>query len=86
MIVGAPLTGVAALFGFIATALSIVSKNLGKKISKHEKTISLAEGKHRSMSRFISKALKDSSISDTEFNLILREIAQYHEMKKTSEN
>ena len=82
VIVGVPLACVAALSGFIATAFSIVSKNLGKKISKQEKTISLAEAKHRSMSRLISKAMNDGSISDTEFNLILSEIEQYHEMKK----
>ena len=34
------------------------------------------------MSRLISKALNDGTISDAEFNLILRESEQYHEMKK----
>ena len=76
--VSAPLTGVAVLSGIIVAAFTIVSK----KISKHEKTISLAEAKHKIMSRLISKALNDGTISDAEFNLILRESEQYYEMKK----
>ena len=79
---GGPLAGVAGLLGFIATAFTVMSKKLNKKISKHEKTISLAEAKHLSVSILTSKALNDGSISDTEFNSILREIEQYHELKK----
>ena len=82
IIAHAPLTSVAALSGFIAAAFSIVSKNLSKNISKHKNTISLVEAEHQTMIRLISKALNDGSISDAEFNLILHEIEQYHEMKK----
>ena len=85
VIVGAPITGVAALFGFVTAAFGIVERKLSKKISKHEKTIYFAEAKHRTISRLISKAMNgDTSISDVESNLILNEIEQYHEMK-TSE-
>ena len=82
VIVSAPLTGVAVLSGIITAVFTIVSKNFRKNISKHEKTISLAEAKHKKMSRLISKALNNGAISDAELNLILRESEQYHEMKK----
>ena len=79
--VGPPLAGVAGLFGFIASAFTVGGRRLTTKISKHEKTVALAEAKHCSISRLISKALEDKSISDAEFNLILREIEQYYSLK-----
>lgn len=81
VILGAPISGVAALFGFVTVAFGIVGRKVSKKISNHEKTISFAKAKHRTMSRLISKAMKDGAISDVEFNLIFNEIEQYHEMK-----
>ena len=53
---------------------------------KHEKTISLAESSHLSVSRLISKALKDGFISDVEFDSILREIEKYFSMKERLRN
>ena len=69
--VGGPLVGIAGLMGLISTAFGVGSGRSNKKISKHEKAISLAESKHLSISRLISKALNDGSVSDSEFNLIL---------------
>ena len=85
MIVGAPLAGIAGLLSFISTAMMIGGRRLNKKITKHEKTISLAEAKHLLMSKLISKALNDGRISDVEFDLILMEVEQYHSLKKRSE-
>ena len=78
---GAPLAGIAGLMGIASTATGVSSIKLNTKVTKHEKTISLAESKHLSVSRLVSKALNDGSISDVEFNLILLEIENYYSLK-----
>ena len=80
-IVGAPIAGISALMGITSTAAGASSERLSKKLTKHEKTISLAESKHISVSRLVSKAMSDGTISDVEFNLILREIENYYSLK-----
>ena len=80
-IAGAPLAGIASLIGIASTAAGVSSGRLNKKVIKHEKTISLAESKHLSVSRLVSKALTDGEVSDVEFNLILREIENYYSLK-----
>ena len=80
-VAGAPIAGIAALMGITSTAAGVSSGRLNTKATKHEKTISLAESKHLSVSRLVSKALTDGSISDAEFNLILREIENYYSLK-----
>ena len=57
------------------------SERLNKKLTKHEKTVSLAESQHLSVSRLVSKAMSDGTITDVEFNLILREIDNYYSLK-----
>ena len=79
--VSAPIAGIAALLGTASTAAANTSGRLNTKVIKHEKTISLAESKHLSVSRLVSRALTDGSISDVEFNLILREIDNYYSLK-----
>ena len=81
IIAGAPLAGIASLMGIVSTAVGVGSIKLNKKVTKHEKTISLAESKHLSVSRQVSKALTDGEVSDVEFNLILREIENYYSLK-----
>ena len=82
IIAGAPLAGIAGLMGIASTAAGVSSGRLNiKKVTKHEKTISLAESKHLSVSRLVSKALTDGEVSDVEFNLILREIENYYSLK-----
>ena len=82
VIAGAPLAGIAGLLGFISTTMTIGSKKLNKKITKHEKTVSLAEAKHLLINKLISKAFNDGSVSDVEFDLIIHEVEQYKIMKK----
>ena len=79
--VGASIAGIAALLGTASTATANTSGRPNTKVIKHEKTISHAESKHLSVSRLVSKALTDGSISDVEFNLILREIDNYYSLK-----
>ena len=79
-IIGAPIAGIAALLGTASTTASFGSGRLNTKVIKHEKTVSLAESKHLSISRLVSKAMTDGSISDVEFNLILREFDNYYSL------
>ena len=80
-IIGAPLAGIASVMGITSTTAGVGSERLNKKVTKHAKTVSLAESQHLSVSRLVSKALTDGSISDLEFNLILREIDNYYSLK-----
>ena len=80
-IVSAPLSGIAAVMGITSTTAGVGSESLNSKVTKHAKTVSLAESKHLSVSRLVSKALTDGSITDVEFNLILREIDNYYSLK-----
>ena len=73
-IIGAPIAGIAAVMGLFSTTAGVGSERLNSKVTKHETTVSLAESQHLSVSRLVSKALTDGSITDVEFNLILREI------------
>ena len=66
-LIGAPIAGIAALMGLFSTAVGVSSIKLNTKVTKHEKTISLAESKHLSVSRLVSKALTDGEVSDVEF-------------------
>ena len=78
---GVPIAGIATLMGITFTAAGVSSERLNKKVTKHDKTVSLAESKHLSVSRLVSKALTDGSISDVEFTLILCEIDNYYSLK-----
>ena len=80
--VGVPLSLTALVMTLVSSASMAGSENLDKKITKHEKAISLAESSHLSVSRLILKALKDGFISDGEFDSILREIEKYFSMKE----
>ena len=75
------LADLVALFGSISMAFTVKSKKLNSKITKHEETISITEAKHLTISRLFSKAMQDESISDVEFDLVLREIEQYYSLK-----
>ena len=57
-------------------------KNVSRKVTKHEKTVSVCESKINSLKDRISKALADDRISDEEFENILAEMEKYHELKK----
>ena len=78
---GVPIAGIATLMGITSTAAGASSERLDRKVTKHEKTISLAESKHLSVSRLVSKAMSDGTITDVQFNLILREIDNYYSLK-----
>lgn len=81
IVVSVYLTGIAGLLGFMSATGKAASKKLIKKAEKHEKTVSLAEAKHRSICRLVSKACQGGSISDGEFASIMSEVKQYYDLK-----
>ena len=84
--VGIPLAATLGGLGLICGVASVIAGEAGKKVSrkmtKHEKTVSVCESKINSLKDRISKALADDMISDEEFENILAEMGKYHEMKK----
>ena len=84
--VGIPLAASLGGLGLICGVVSVISGEAGKKVSrkvtKHEKTVSVCESKINSLKDIISKALADDMLSDEEFKNILAEMEKYHEMKK----
>ena len=84
--VGLPLAASLGGLGLICGVLSVITGEAGKKVSrkvtKHEKTVSICDSKINSFKDRISKALADDRISDEEFENILAEMSKYNEMKK----
>ena len=81
--VGLPLAASLGGLGLICGVVSVITGEAGKKVSrkvtKHEKTVSVCESKINSLKDRISKALADDRISDEEFENILAEMSKYHE-------
>ena len=80
-LVGVPLGGVAIFSGGASAGLSVINKKLERKVNKHSRIHALAMAKHDSINSSVSKALNDNHVSDTEFQLITREMHKYHELK-----
>ena len=84
--VGLPLAASLGGLGLICGVASLITtasaKKVSRKVTKHEKTVSVCESKINSLKDRISKALADDNISDEELNNILAEMDKYHEMKK----
>ena len=84
--VGLPLAASLGGLGLVCGVVSVITgeagKNVSRKVTKHEKTVSVCESKINSLKDRISKALADDRISDEEFNNILAEMEKYHELKK----
>ena len=84
--VGLPLAASLGGLGLICGVVSVITGEAGKKVSrkvtKHEKTVSVCESKINSLKDRISKALADDRISGEEFENILAEMSKYNEMKK----
>ena len=50
--IGVPIAGIAALMGLFSTTAGVSSERLNKKVTKHEKTVSLAESTFRQQTSF----------------------------------
>ena len=81
--VGLPLAASLGGLGLICGVVSVITGfKVSRKVTKHEKTVSVCESKINSLKDRISKALADDRISDEEFENILTEMSKYHELKK----
>ena len=78
----ASLGGVRLICGVLSVITGEAGKNVSRKVTKHEKTVSICESKINSLKDRISKALADDRISNEEFENILAEMSKYHELKK----
>ena len=78
----ASLGGLGLICGFVSVITGEAGKKVSRKVTKHEKTVSVCESKINSLKDIISKALADERISDEEFENILTEMSKYHELKK----
>ena len=77
--------GVAIGAGFLSIVGGQVNKKLALKeelAEKHEKIKVLAESKLNTINSYISKALIDNIVSDSEYKLILSELQKFKEMMK----
>ena len=70
----ASLGGLGLICGVVSVITAASAKKVSRKVTKHEKTVSVCESKINS--------LADDMLSDEEFNNILAEMDKYHEMKK----
>ena len=61
----------------------MLAKKLEKKVNKHNRLSSLAAAKHNTIKTFVSQALDDNKVSDSEIKHITREINNYAEMKES---
>ena len=59
-----------------------LAKAVSRKVSKHEKTVSVCQAKINTIKDVVSKALTDNKISHEEFVLIKSEYEKYYEMKR----
>ena len=84
--VGIALAGAGGVCFGVGLTLSIVKKKIEPKLKKHDEIRVLAEAKLNTISEFVSKALEDNQISQTEFVLIKSELEKFYEMKNDIKN
>ena len=81
-LVGVPLGTIAIFSGSASAGLSVINKKLEAKVIKHSTIYALAVAKHDSINSSVSQALNDNHVSDTEFELITREMHKYRQLKQ----
>ena len=82
ILVGVPLGGVAIFSGGASAGLSVINKKLERKVNKHSRIHALAVAKHDAINSSVSQALNDNHVSDTEFQMITREMHKYRQLKQ----
>ena len=84
--VGLPVSVSLGVVGGVCALTSVVTASLAKavskKVSKHEKTVSVCQAKINTIKDVVSKALTDNKVSHEEFVLIKSEYEKYYEMKR----
>ena len=81
-LVGVPLGTIAIFSGGASAGLSVINKKLERKVNKHSRIHAMAVAKHDSINISVSQALNDNNVSDTEFQLITREMQKYRQFKQ----
>ena len=76
------LGAVGAVCALTSVATASLAKIISKKVSKHEKTVSVCQAKINTIKDVVSKALTDNKIIHEEFVLIKKECEKYYEMKR----
>ena len=82
LVASIPFGGTVGVFALSSAAMVEASKKIQSKISKHQEIVTLAVPKRDTVDRLMSQALKDEQVSDTEFNIILDELARYKALKE----
>jgi hypothetical protein len=80
--VSIPLGGVAIVSGLLSVSCSTLAKATMKKVQKHENIKYTAKTKLSSIDQIVSTALEDGTITDKEFQFILRENDSYRKHKQ----
>ena len=80
--VGLPVLALSIGTGVFGVGNDILLRKLMTKIRKHEAISALADAKLSSVRSLVSKALTDSSISDTEFSHIQENVNEYKHKKR----
>ena len=70
----------------IGLVFATIKKKIEPKLKKHDEIRVLVEAKLNTISEFVSKALDDNQISQTEFVLIKSELRKFYEMKNGIKN
>ena len=85
--VGLPVSVALGVVGGACALTSVVTASLAKavsrKVSKHEKTVSVCQAKINTIKDVVSKALTDNRVSHEELVLIKSEYEKYYEMKRS---
>ena len=77
-----PLGIISLAAGAVGLVGSATQKILLKKLEKHNRILALSEAKLCTIDRLVSKALKDSFVSDLEFDAIQEEMADYRAKRR----
>ena len=77
------LGAVGGVCALTSVATASLAKIISKKVSKHEKTVSVCQAKINTIKDVVSKSLTNDSISHEEFVLIKSEYEKYYEMKRS---
>ena len=80
--VSVALGAVGGVCALTSVATASLAKIISKKVSKHEKTVSVCQAKINTIKDVVSKALTDNKISHEEFLLVKSECEKYYEMKR----
>lgn len=80
------LAAISSVFGVGASSLAIISTKFGSKIEKHRDSSAIVAAKQETVNRLVSKALMNQKITESDFQLILNEMACCNELKQFAHN